>query len=687
MSINQLLKRFFIRKDKYLLIKSTLNYLFVFLKRKIYFPILRNPCYSKEFFKKYLKKYNYHPKKIKLLLQSSELFKFSEDGKQEKIIELIDDNFPNFREKVINQANDLLNNIFNIFGKKHVFGNKINWNCSFFPNKEWPINQSSKIDIYSPKKIADIKYNWEFNRHSFLVTLGLAYYFSKDELYAQKICDLILDWIESNPPLYNTSWIDELEVAMRLISWIFSLLLIKNSITLSLIKFNKIFRSMFQQAFYLSLKINKYAYNHTIGEAFGLFLFSSIFKELKIIKRWFKKSKNIFKKQIRMQILKDGVHIERSLNYHRFVLEFFLIFMIINPKDITNYEKTLVNKMLTFLRFSIKPDLSVPLLGDSDDARVIPPIFFNSKNNNHFVIELLNLGAVIFKRSDLKFLLEQLSPITVLLCGIEGYDKFKEIKRKEPQKKFHYFPDGGYFSARNNYQNNSNFLFIDLADFSPNGFHDHFDISNIIYSYSGKQILVDSGTYQYNISLALRNKFKSANAHNILNINVANKIKSNSTFSWSKFPKIYRKIDISKKKYFLEIKHNCFKHLNYSRKVSVTHNLNYLEILDILYRKKKTDKQLVVKIFFHFYKNIKLKVLGNEILINNVLKLSIETTPFLKFEIEKEEYFFSPNYGIKIRAPSINLRFEYDFKKHKELQIKTEIGPKSKLKNKNNTQE
>jgi len=60
-----------------------------------------------------------------------------------------------------------------------------------------------------------------------------------------------LDWIKKNPVNFNLSWKSPLITSFRLICWIFSLKLIKNSVALHKDNFYIIFKSMFQHAFYI----------------------------------------------------------------------------------------------------------------------------------------------------------------------------------------------------------------------------------------------------------------------------------------------------------------------------------------------------------------------------------------------------------------------------------------------------
>ena len=75
----------------------------------------------------------------------------------------------------------------------------------------------------------EVRYTWELNRHQHLITLGKAYFLTGNEKYAQEVCTQICDWIEANPHLYGINWTSSLELAIRLISWIWAFWLISDS--------------------------------------------------------------------------------------------------------------------------------------------------------------------------------------------------------------------------------------------------------------------------------------------------------------------------------------------------------------------------------------------------------------------------------------------------------------------------
>lgn len=664
--------KFITSKDKIIALKYISHLFFQYFRKKKYNRILQRTAIDKAILYKNLGNLNYNKIKIKELFLENTLLSFTKDNQRFQRIKLMNELFPEFKNYVLNNAARLLNNKFEIFGIFHQFHNDIDWNYSFMDNFSWPYINSKEIGLDLSRKITDIKYNLEFNRHSFLFDLALAYYFTGNELYTEKILDLLLDWIKKNPVHFNLSWFGIIDTSIRVISWLFMLSLIKNSNALVESKLKTIFESLFQQTYYIIINLEKHTLNHYTCELFAIYLFSICFKGFKSSDRWHTFSLKRLKNQLKLQTLLDGVNIERSINYHRFVLEIFTLFYLINPSNFSEKEKYLLNKMYSFLCFSIKPDLSLPLVGDSDDAHIIPKIFFYQRNNNESHLSLLNIGSLLFKRGDLKYINQSLSPLFIFFFGLEGYKIFTQLESFKPKSKYYYFHTGGYFIARSEYEENPNYIFVDMADFSPFGSHDHFDFANIIYSYRGKPILVDSGTFKYNVSLKMRNLFKGAQAHNLLYINNSVKLKSTGIFNWNYIPKILKKCIISKDHYQLVISHKIYKGFKINRAILANKNLDCIKITDTIIPLKKSLEK-TVKIFFHFYYNTKIDLKDNRIIINDNLILRIKLNKGIIFKIRKAEYEYSSRYGDKISAPLIIVEFDHKFTKKIPISINSKL--------------
>lgn len=600
-------------------------------------------------------------------------FVYSKNNDKKKIVSIIKESSIIDYNVYIDSANDVLNDIFRICEKTHRFKKEINWHYSFFDDYYWDVNPSEKIEIRPKykKKFIDVKYVWEFNRHQFLHHLGIAYYLTGEEKYAKKFKSLIIDWIKKNPPLYGVNWVSGLEISIRLITWIFSLWFFRKSKLINNSSFFKeISKSMFQHAYYLRYFYTKNSFNHTVGELFGVYFFSKSFDSSIVLKKWENKFFKKFKSQIFLQTRSDGVNIEQSINYHRFVLEFFTLFLILNKNGLEEKYIKRIEKMFTFLLYTIKPNEKYPAIGDGYDDGSILPLNYNQGNKYK---DLINLGSLIYRRGDLKYISKDFSIISLLFFGYNGYLTFKDIQIERPTENFKLFERSGFITLRNSWSSKSNYLFLDFGKFGPlHAPHSHSDITNIILSVKGKDILIDSGTYSYN-SWAIRSLFRSSKSHNIVSINSNNQAQILSWFAWKKKPKIKKYIKKKANKFNFSCYHNGYANFIVYRKVIIQEHMKDLIIIDRVFPRKNVKKQSsnLIESYFHFGNN-KIELKANKLYINHNVEMEFSSNK--EFELSLIDTYYSTEYNVKIPNKTLKIQIIFPVgKNEKLLQIITKI--------------
>lgn len=672
----------FLDYAKHFKIPNLINFSKNFLKNKLisirYFKkrhLIREISQSEVSLKKYIPS-NLNIEKLRNIFFNKQLFAYSNLSEKPKIIEFLKQECAIKSNNYIKYADKIIEREFSIFEKKIKFKNKINWHFSLLNNFYWKLEKSEKIDIRPRDKGLDVKYVWELNRHNFLPYLGYAFYLTNDERYVKEFKEIILDWIRENPPLYGINWYSGLEISIRLISWIFTLYFFKNSKEINNDDFfEKIFNSMFIHALYLRYFYTRHSFNHTVGDLFGVYFFSKIFEEIKSLKKWENKFFKKFKDQIFLQTRPDGTNIEQSVNYHRFVLEFFSLFIILNPNSLNEEEKNLIDKMYDYLLYIIKPNGTFPLTGDSDDGKSL----FLSYYEENLFDDLINLGTILFRRTDLKNISKTISPISVLLMGIEGSEIYQKIRTQEPNEKFKFFNNAGYITLRNDWTDESNYIFVDYGRFGPfHCPHSHSSVTNLIFSFKGKDILIDSGTYTYNKSWEDRNIFRGSKAHNILVIDEKNQAKIANWFGWENKPKIKRKIRIINNNIKLECLHDGYNGFLVKRTINVKKNLKKIIINDSVFQTEKDTKENLhdICIYFHFNKDLDIRIENNKVIIDN--KLNIKVFSDQSFKLLLENSFYSPKYGTKYKNKVLKVCLKHNFTNKKTLEVLTEITPTSK---------
>lgn len=637
------------------------------VKKKI---ILERSFLSNDYLKKILPEKDYYLSEFKNIFFTNNPLYFVKHDIRELIFKNLEDYFPDFKQNVIINAESVLNDEFDILGRKHHFLNGIDWFYSLFNEFSWPFKRSSDISwILNNEEDIDLKYSLRLNYHQEFVTLGLAFYLTKDEKYSRKFYNLIINWIKRNPPNWGINWIDLLEISHRIVFWIFALSFFETSKILTRKRFILIAKSLLHQVYFVKINSNKIKFNHLIGEQFSIFLFSQIFKSIRTIKKWNKKSKNILLKQIKRQTQEDGVNIEQTTNYHRMVLEIFSLLLIIDSKLFSSSDLLLIERMFDFWKFVIKPDGIIPLIGDNDEAHFIPLNFLNKEEDIN--LDLLKLGTILFNRNDFKIdnSMNKGTPLILLLLGSNELKKYEKMKFSPTNEKIKYFDKSGYIVGKSNWTNKSNYLFFDMGHFGPgNSSHDHSDVSNIIYSYKGKPILIDSGTYKYNVQFNKRNIFRSSKAHNVISINGNNQAKISGTWSWENVPNVRHQFIKKIKNFKAIVEHNGYKDYIVKRYLIASNDLNKLKIIEEIIPLKKINKETKISSFFHFPEDVSIELGNNFLIIDSNLKLNFKSNKNI-IKVIKGNFPYSPYYGVLKKSQLIEFNISHKFKKRKSLKI------------------
>jgi hypothetical protein len=562
-----------------------------------------------------------------------------------------------YKDSLIQEAGAIYKHKFIIFGKEVEFKKNINWHLSenggSWPNKRW-----YRITLDS-KKLGDVKYTWELNRHQHLTTLGRAYFYTKDEKFANEYRDEILQWIKSNPVEYGINWASGLEIALRAISWIASM-----DFFYPFFEKDKKFINLFsKEIWYSGMHIYKNLFytehlmrnNHLIGESVGLLIISLYFDRKGEANKWFNKSLKILKRESERQIRKDGSSIEESSSYEVFSLYLLLIAVIAmrnNKINVPNEIMESIERGANFIRCLVKPNGELAKYGDCDDAKAI------ILSNNNQISDVLNLSSVIFNKPDLKVNINHLFPENILfLLGAEALEKWNKMKNLKEKYSKH-FPEGKIGVINKN----DIFFFVRFGNISE---HAHADIGHFLFNLSGEDIIVDSGTYKYNTAKELRNYFRSTKTHNTLTLNGINQslpVRTFSQFSLCKTVKFsYDKVDEFTEfygTYQCAIKKRVFM---FSRKF-IYHPDGLIAIIDRI----NGNGNFKGRLYFHLDplvaislpdKNIvKLTSTGNK---KDIFMLS-KSCNGKNLEMREKDSWISPSYGIKLKSSVLN--FSYDSK-------------------------
>ena len=384
----------------------------------------------------------------------------------------------------------------------------------------------------------DIKFIWEASRFGMVYILIRAYASSGAERFAEAFWTLLESWAEANPPNTGPNWMDGQEAALRLMAWTFGYYAFLDSPSTTPARISQLTVLVAAHAERIYKNID-YAIsthsNHTISEAFGLWLAGLLFPELKDVEKYFALGRQLLEQQAAAQIFPDGTYSMYSLNYHRFVLHLYLCMIRlaeINQSPVSRLIHDRVSTSISFLSQLIDVETGqMPVYGSNDGALVLP------LNNCDFTDyrPLLQLGSYVTKKE----LLFDPGPWDEDIFWLFG--KANPLSQWEPAERSHRrvavraeskssFPHGGTYILHGP---NSKAI-IRCMDWAPaRSRPSHADQLHVDLWWQGSNVACDAGTYLYSGEGVWRNGLACTAVHNTVTVDRQDQMKRLTRFTWT----------------------------------------------------------------------------------------------------------------------------------------------------------
>lgn len=360
------------------------------------------------------------------------------------------------------------------------------------------LHESHKIE--KEWHAADASHLWNFNLHylEFLIPLAVKYTDTGEERYFLKWEEFMDSWLKQP----SADSFEPYTISMRIPNLLICLELLREKLRNTELK-SRVMTSIYQQYRYL-LQTQERALlaNHYFENLKTIVISSLLFRELDIYHKYF----DLFLKEIGEQVLPDGLHFERSLMYHKIILEDILrVHMALNSAHHTGDAEKLIPAIQIMASAMVRLEqgfLRTPL--------------FNDAGNNASKDKGALLRAIERHLSNSVIL-----PFLKLLpnsSNNESYSTGNVSSEKDDSKETVAAAEGfeasGYFKL---YHGDTAVLF-DCGEIGPSymGGHAHCDCLSFELSVRGKSLFVNSGTGQYQGEL--RSFFRSTAAHNTVMI-------------------------------------------------------------------------------------------------------------------------------------------------------------------------
>jgi len=474
--------------------------------------------------------------------------------------------WPAVYEDIMRSAEQISLKRFDLLGYRDLsFGDPVDWQLDPVAGRRAPLVHWSRLDPLDATVVGDSKVIWELNRHHWVVKLGCAYRLSGDERYAATALKYIDEWVDANPPGMGINWASSLEVALRLMSWCWTAVLLLGSKALPDDRFAVWLRSVRQHALHVERYLSHYfsPNTHLTGEALGLWYASMLFPEMREASRWRRLGAGILLEQIERQTLPDGVYFEQSTCYQRYSIEIYLHFLILaarNGEPIPGQVAEHVQRMLDFLLAVRSPDGSILQIGDADGGWLLP-LTARAPDDARSVF---SVAAALFARPEYLWA-GGVTPEVFWMFGAAGLDTLDSLTPSPPASlPSRRFPDGGYVVMRSGWDAGAQHLVLDAGPIGgpPTAGHGHADLLSLQCSAFGEQFIVDPGTYCYTADPAWRDHFRSTAAHSTVSVDGLDQALPAGPFAWHRRPEARLRQWLSNGDIdFADVEHNAYAHL------------------------------------------------------------------------------------------------------------------------------
>jgi hypothetical protein len=462
-------------------------------------------------------------------------------------------------ERIVAQAHKLCEHRFDLLGYSGLnYGSQIDWHLDAVHGKRGPRKPWFKINYLDFDEVGDAKITWELNRHQHFLTLVKAYWLTGNEQFVHEIFAQWEQWQVENPYPVGMNWVSSLEVAFRSLSWIWTFFLLQECplFTSELRRRWLAMLNLSGRHIETHLSIYFSPNTHLLGEALALFVLGTLF-QLPSSGRWREQGWNILLREAGRQVRADGFYFEQSTYYHVYALDMLLHARILaglnqaglnqagtNQFAIPDEFDRALQRMLRALVLLSRAGVP-PMFGDDDGGRLFDP----RRNRAEHMLDPLATGSILYERMDFKIVGGVQGGVpceeTIWLLGAKGVADFEALAGGAPSSDSTTsdstdstaLPVSGFYlmaDAESRQQ-----LVTDAGPLgNGSGGHGHADALSVWLVRNGRNLLRDSGTFEYVGAGGERSRLRSTGAHNTLRVDGQEQAESTGPFSWGSVPAV-----------------------------------------------------------------------------------------------------------------------------------------------------
>lgn len=416
---------------------------------------------------------------------------------------------------------------FDVLGTEIEFDDEVHWNIEPATGCIWPTGEYHVDFLHrlgERREYGDVRRTWELNRFLHIPLLGRVRCLSErgNDWCASEFVAQVESWIRANPYGRGPNWASTMDVAIRMINFIWGYWLFREDRSIPDLFWRRLTETIWQHARHIERHPQGAAIpdNHHVSHFLGLFYVGLLFPQLPRASRWLALGRAGLVEQMRRQVYDDGVQHECTTNYQKLVAEMFLHGLLLADRNNCPFPAPFREKlarMFGVLWALEQPDGLTPIFGDADNGRLQDVACADAPNDYR---PLLTAAAVALERPDLFPRGGSVWELAYTLCGWVGNDAGAAAANAQAPfceratASVASFPDGGFFTVRSGNAH----LVVRGGPFGLRGHggHSHNDQLAFVY-WHGRPVFVDPGILGYaGLPPALIEYFRSTAAHNTL---------------------------------------------------------------------------------------------------------------------------------------------------------------------------
>ena len=426
------------------------------------------------------------------------------------VVESILTAFPDARARAVEKATAISGGRYDLLGYRDLAaGPAPTWHRDPVSGRESPLLFWTSLNYLDPA-LGDHKVIWELNRHQHWLTLGRAHALSGDRRFYATFTSQLIGWMTANPPHMGTNWASMLELAFRVISWLWSAEMFAAAVDGAdrdpwLVD---MLLGADRQLAHIEANLSRYfsPNTHFSGEALGLYVAGLALPELKASRRRAALGREVLVQEAARQLRADGGHIELSLHYHRYSTDFYLLAALVarDARDPAgSVFEDAVRRQAHYLRAMVDDKGARAPIGDDDGGQLFPICGRDPADCR----DTLASAALLLDEPALA-----IDAAPEEAYWLFGPDAARDLSNVSARWRSAALPASGYFVSRTA---DADHLIFDAG---PHGFlnggHAHADALSCVLTIAGRPLLVDPGTATYTLDSAMRDRFRSPAMHN-----------------------------------------------------------------------------------------------------------------------------------------------------------------------------